>query len=105
MNKKIYEEVEDELKHMPITVAQASSNPVHHRGSILKSQPIASLVIPNKLYLLWDKKVTLQKKLGISVSRHLDLINNSIAGTIQAKGISVETRLRKESLRLDTTAC
>ena len=98
--KELYVEVEKELQESIITVADASSSPLYMQDPIQKAQPVASLVIPNKMYLLWDRKISLQKKLGINSSKRLELANERIGGTLKVKLISsVKTRLEKESSR------
>ena len=59
--KELHVKVEKELQESIITVADASSSPLYMQDSIQKAQPMASLVIPNKMYLLWDRKISLQK--------------------------------------------
>lgn len=98
--KKLCDELEKELQENVITIASANSSPLYTQRCIQKAQPVASLEIPNKLYLLWDRKISLQKKMGVSVSKRLQLLNDRIGGTIKAKVIpTVETRLEKESIR------
>lgn len=98
--KKIYNELEKELREHVITLTSADRSPLHTQRRIQELQPVASLVIPNKLYLLWDRKISLQNKMGMSVSKRLELANDRIGGTIKAKAIStVEKRLEKESIR------
>lgn len=98
--KELYSEVEKELEESIITVTDASSSPLYLQKTIQKAQPVASLVIPNKMYLLWDRKISLQRKMGIGSSKRLELANERIGGTIKAKLVSsVETRLEKESSR------
>ena len=100
-NKKLYEELENELEETAITVASASTSHVCNRKSTTHARPIASLVIPNKLYLLWNRKADLQEKLGIAKSELLGLCNDRIAGDIRLKDtLSVKERLRKQSIRL-----
>lgn len=59
--KELYVKVEKELQDSIIKVADGSSSPLYMQDLIQKAQPVASLVIPNKMYLLWDKKISLQK--------------------------------------------
>jgi len=78
------------------------SNP--HYGGARSSETVASLVIPNQLFLLWDRKITLQKRLGTSVSQHLDMANSRIkegynAIVIKSSGQSFEKRLIAASQR------
>ena len=99
-DRKLYEELEKELQEAIIAVTSANTSHVYARNSGTRDQPIASLVIPNKLYLLWDKKKDLQRKLGITVSEQLRLCNDSIGGEKKLKDIvSVKERLRKQSIR------
>ena len=77
----LYEELEKELQETIVAVTSANSSHVNARNSAgTHGQAIASLVIPNKLYLLWDKKMNLQRQLDITVSGYLELCNNSIGG-------------------------
>lgn len=98
-DKKAYNELQKEIEEVVVAIETASNSHLSNKTFLSHNRAVASLVIPNKLYLLWDKKITLQKKLGISVSRHLELVNERIAGTIQANSTAVETRLLKESIR------
>ena len=100
-DRKSYEQLEKELQDAIITVTSANTSHVYARSSGTRDQqPIASLVIPNKLYLLWDKKKDLQRKLGIAVSEQLRLCNDSIGGEKKLKDIvSVKERLRKQSIK------
>ena len=94
------EKLDKELQETIITVTDANNSHVYGRNSETHDQPIASLVIPNKLYLLWDKKKDLQRKLGISVSTQLQLCNDSIGGEKKLNDILlVKERLRKQSTR------
>ena len=57
-------------------------------------------MIPNTLYLLWDKKKDLQRKQGIAISEQLRLCNDSIGGEKKLKDdVSAKERLRKQSIR------
>ena len=97
---QLYEELEKELQETIVTVTSAKSSHVHARNSGTHDQAIASLVIPNKLYLLWDKIMDLQKQLGITVSGYLELCNNSIGGEKRLTEIvSVKERLQKQCAR------
>jgi len=98
---QLYEELEKELQETVVAVTSANSSHVYARKSAgTHDQAIASLVIPNKLYLLWDKKMNLQRHLDITVSGYLELCNNSIGGEKRLKdNVSVEERLRKQSAR------
>ena len=88
-------EVDEEIKQLHITVEDPSSS-THYKEK--KDQdPVASLVIPNRLYLLWDRRVCLQKNLGVSVSKHSDMANSRIERThnvtIRSSATTVEKRL------------
>ena len=88
-------EVDEEIKQLHITVEDPSSS-THYKEK--KDQdPVASLVIPNRLYLLWERRVCLQKNLGVSVSKHSDMANSHIERThnvtIRSSATTVEKRL------------
>lgn len=86
--------IDDQLKELKITVTNPSDNPHSSR------KPIANAIIPNKLFLLWDKKTALQRKLRASVSKHYDLAQSCIGKhLILEKTDSMEKRLKKESSR------
>lgn len=52
--------------------------------------PVACLEIPNKLYWLWKKKISL-KSLNLSIPSYTQLLNDRIRGTIKAsEGTAVE---------------
>ena len=63
-DKKLYEQLEKERQEAIIKVTSANTSLVYARNSGTHDQLIASLGIPNKLYLLWDKKKDLQRKQG-----------------------------------------
>jgi len=99
-NRQLYEELEEELEQTFITVASANSSHLCNRSSRTQDQPILSLAIPNKLYLLWGRKVELQRKLGKTIYTQLELCNHRIAGAIRLQDtILIKERLRKQSIR------
>ena len=57
--KQQLKELNQEIQGLKIAV----QNPSDH-GKKEQAGLAANLVIPNKLYLLWDRKISLQKKLG-----------------------------------------
>ena len=86
--------IDDQLQELKISV----SNPTDK--SCFTRKPIADIVIPNKLFLLWDRKTALQRKLGASVSKHCNLAQSCIGKDLTLKvSESVEKRLKKESSR------
>lgn len=89
--KKQLKDINDQLKDLKVIVENPSENPRFDK------KPIADLVIPNKLFLLWDRKTTLQRKLGACVSKHYDMAQSCIQGKklILEKSASVEKRLKK----------
>lgn len=93
--KKQLKDIDDQLKELKVTVKNPSEN------SRFDRKPIVDLVIPNKLFLLWDRKTTLQKKLGACVSKHYDMAQSCIQGKklILEKSALVEKRLKKEASR------
>ena len=58
-----------------------------------------SLTIPNEFYILWEKKILLQKRLGNDVSTLIDMTNDSIKDQLHIKASSVEERLQRKSAR------
>jgi len=97
---KELEVVEKELKDAVVTFEDPSYSNVCNRGTVQKSTPVASLLIPNKLYWLWKKKRDLLKSLHRSIPSFTQLLNDRIGGNIIAEdSCSVESRLYKESSR------
>lgn len=98
--KKQLKEIDAQIELLKITVESASVNP--HYTSMRHKGTAASLCIPNKLYLLWDRRNKLQAKLGASVLKLSAMANDSIKGkilTLDTDEDSVETRLATESCR------
>jgi len=98
-NKKC-KDIDAEMEKFKITVERPSENP--HYSSMKHKGPIASLSIPNKLYMFWDKRNKLQRKMGASVLKYTVMANSRIKGKIlslKTDEDSVETRLVTESYR------
>ena len=72
--------LDEEVALHEILVTRATS---HARYSaILEKKLVANLGIPNKLFLLWAAKRSLQERLCTSVSKRYELVNQSIFGDI-----------------------
>ena len=98
--KKILLKVEERLQQLTIVSETAASNP--RCGAMQHKQPVASLRIPNQFYLLSDRKNCLEKLLGTSISKHLDMANPVIeAGQVKiiSTATAVEERFKRESYR------
>ena len=65
-------DIDNQLQELKIPVSNPTDNPCFDR------KPIANIGIPNKLFLLWDRKTTLQRRLGASVSKYYDLAQSCI---------------------------
>ena len=92
--KQQLKDIDGQLQELKITVSNPSDNPRFDR------KPMANVIIPNKLFILWDKKTTLQRRLSASVSKHYDLGQSCIGKDLTLeKTALVEKRLNKESSR------
>ena len=58
-----------------------------------------SASVPNEFYILWEKKIVLQKKLGTKVSTLTEMFNESVKSQLHIKASSVEERLQRKSAR------
>ena len=98
--QRIYEQL-NELSIVcepPTSCSNPRTVPMQHMD------PVTSLRIPNRFYLLADRKNCLEKMIGASVSKRLEMANSIIeaggaAVKISATATSVETRLERESNR------
>ena len=72
--------LDEEIALHEILVTRATSHARY--GAMLDKKPVANLAIPNKLFLLWAAKRSLQERLCTSVSKHYELVNQSIFGGI-----------------------
>jgi len=92
---KKLKEIVAEIDMLKIMVESASASPMmKHKGTI------ASLCIPNKLYLLWEKRKTLQRKLGSRELKLVEMASSCVKGkvlTLKADVDSVKSRLSTES--------
>ena len=70
--KQQLKDIDGQLQELKITVSNPSDNPRFDRNSI------ANTIIPIKLFLLWDKKTTLQRRLSANVSKHYDLAQSCL---------------------------
>ena len=93
-------QINEELKSL--TIAVQSGN-VHRRLHSVKmrhnklSQPVATLLIPNRLFLLWSKKRSLPYCEGCnSVFKHSELANLSLENGVTLADC-VEERLAKKA--------
>lgn len=95
--KKILQSIDEQLQQLAIISETAICSP--RRGA----QPVAaSLRIPNKFYVVSDSKNCLEKIVGTSVSKHLEMANSIIeAGGVKIhnNATAVEERLKRESKR------
>ena len=99
-NKTLLEEIDKELQQLTIIVEAPTNNP--RSGALDHKQPVASLQIPNKFFLLLDRKNCLEKLLGTSVSKHSEIANFIIeAGgmKIGKNATTAEERLKRQSTR------
>ena len=90
-----------EIQRLEIEVVDPSTNP--HCGA-RANEAVASLIVPNKLFLLWDSKIELQKRIGATISKLSDMLNCRIkagynAVVIKSSGESFEKRLIANSQR------
>ena len=90
--KQQLKDIDDQLQELNIPVSSSTDNPRFNR------KPIANIDIPSKLFLLWDRKITLQRRLGASVSKHCDLAQSCMGKNLTLTDL-VEKRLKKESSR------
>ena len=90
-------QLHEEISLHEISIADASSHPRYR--AMLQKAPVASLQIPNKLFLLWSAKQSLQKKLFTSVSKHYEMVNDSIVGGKLNPVRELNLRLQKEASR------
>lgn len=98
--KKILESIEEQLQQLTIASETATCN--CRNGAIWDMHPVALLKIPNEFYVLSDRKNCLERILGTSVSKHLEMANAIIeAGDakISSTANTVEKRLERESSR------
>ena len=91
-------ELDEEIAAHEILVTRATNHARY--GAMLEKNPIANLEIPNKLFQLWNAKRSLQKRLCTSVSKHYELLNQSIFGGVAEANDALESRLQKEASRL-----
>lgn len=98
--QEILKGVEEQLQQLTIISETATSNP--RSGPMQHKQPVASLRIPNQFYVLTDRNNCLEKIVGTSVSKHLEMVNTIIesgAVKIHSNAATVEERLKRESYR------
>lgn len=64
--------------------------------------PLWCLIIPNKLFLLWDQRRSLERQLRQEVSQYTEMANDSLsisAIKLNTSVVSLETRLATERCR------
>ena len=93
------ESLNEEIASYEIRVTSATNHTRY--GAMLRKNlnPVATLEIPNKLFHLWAEKRSLQEKLCTSVSKHYELVNQSIFGGIVDAKDELNLRLQKETSR------
>jgi len=92
--------IEKELNQVVVLFGDHRSSNVYNRDLVQESVPVASLVIPNKLYWLRKQKIDLLRSLDINIPSYTQLLNERIGGNIEASSCAaVERRLYKESSR------
>ena len=89
------EQLNKEIDVLKAVVCKASTHPRY--GAMKAKNPIAALEIPNRLFLLWEEKRSIQGQFCTSVSKHSELINCSIEGGKLHEVSSLEKRLQKQS--------
>ena len=99
--RSILQSIEEQLQELTIVCnISTDSNP---RSSAMQHMDwVASLQIPNMFYVLTDRKICLEKMIGASVSKRLEMANGIIkaGGTkIRSTATAVEVRLERESNR------
>ena len=98
--RTLLQNTEEQLQKLTIVFCRADSN--SRFSAMQHMHPACSLQIPNEFYVLANRKNNLEKMIGVSISKHLEMANE----IIQAEGIKisrdasmVETRLERESDR------
>lgn len=98
--------VNEEIASLSIVISDACTN--RRYSALLKrrswlTQPVASMEIPNSLFILWTEKLAMQCQQCNSVFKHSALANLSIqegCGIRLSEAVTVETRLCKERSRI-----
>jgi len=90
--------VNEEIQGLVIEVEDPSTHPSY---SARPDETVASLRIPNKLFLLWDKKISLQRKIGATVSSLLDMANARIK---DYTAVVIKSSAESFAARLDTNS-
>lgn len=94
--------VNEKLEERKILIADTSNLSSAAYNALTREQKencAFSLTIPNEFYLLWEKKILLQKRLGNDVSTLTDMTNDSIKDQLHIKAFGVEERLQRKSMR------
>lgn len=93
--------VNEKLKEQKILIDTSYCNSAAYNALTReqKENHAFSLTIPNEFYILWEKKILLQKRLGNDVSTLIDMTNDSIKDQLHIKASSVEERLQRKSAR------
>ena len=92
--------LKEEMKEMNITHRSPTTSINYVKIVRSGKTPIYSLVIPNKLFLLWQKHRELQNQLGQQPSKLVALASHSVHGiTLKLDASALEKRLQNESSR------
>lgn len=99
---ELLQSIDEQLQELTIVCESAKSNSRSIACAMQHKDPVVTLVIPNKFYLLADSKNALEKTIGASVSKRLEMANEIIETggiNISTTAATVETRLERESNR------
>ena len=101
---ELLQSVQKHLQELSIVCEPPSTSNNLRSIAMQHMDPITSLRIPNQFYVLADRINCLEKMIGASISKRLEMANSIIeaGGTavkISNTATSVETRLERESNR------
>ena len=94
------DQVTEEMKETKITLEAPTVN--RNYSKIIGKNPRWCLVIPNKLFILWNQHKSLGKQLEREISQYTELANESlrtVSVQLSTSARSLETRLETESYR------
>lgn len=90
-----------ELKETKITVAPPTTN--SNYSKMVEKNPVNSLVIPNKLFILWNRRRALEGKLRQNTSEYVVMANESLNDIIlNTSAASLKKKLSTENSRFQT---
>ena len=90
-----------ELKETKITLESPMTNANYSK--MKEKNPVKSLVIPNKLFLLWKRRRTVEGKLGQKLSEYAEMVNESLHGTtLNASVATLRKKLETENCRFQS---